>query len=202
MPPVSIVAPSLVSAPVTPGWWALYTRHQHEKAVAEMLRAKGLDVFLPLYESVHRWKDRNKTLVLPLFPCYLFVRERVNGRLLTLSTPGIHMLLTLGERVAVIPDEEIAAIQHALRDPARIEPHPFLRCGERVRVIRGSLLGLEGLLVRKKNLCRLILSVQMLAQAAAVEVNASDVEPVAVHCKPPASFRPHIPAREMLSLDA
>ena len=163
--------------PTALGWWVVYTRHQHEKNVAEMLAAKGVEVFLPTYETVHRWKDRKKTLILPLFPCYLFVRERNDGRLLTMTTPGIHMLLTKGAGLAVVPHEEIEAIQRALMDPARVEPYPFLKCGEQVRVVHGPLKGIDGILVRKRNCYRLILSVQMLAQSAAVEVDASDVVP-------------------------
>lgn len=174
------------------GWWAVYTRHQHEKIIAEMLAAKGLEVFLPLYVSVHRWKDRKKSLELPLFPCYLFIRESIGGRLLTVSTPGIHMLLTLGERIAVIPDEEIAAIRKAVTFPTRVEPHPFLNCGERVRVVRGPMEGHEGILIRKKNQCRLVLSVHMLSQAASVEVSALDVERAALPSKPPLPCRPQI----------
>jgi hypothetical protein len=88
------------------------------------------------------------------------------------------MILYYGETVAVIPEAEIVAIRKTVEGPFRIEPHPFLKCGERVRVIRGSLQGVEGVLVRKKNLLRLILSVDMLAQSVAVEIDASDVEPV------------------------
>ncbi len=161
------------------GWWAVYTRHQHEKVIAHMLEAKGLEVFLPLYETVHRWKDRRKSLTLPLFPGYLFIRERSEGRLLAITTPGIHMILMQGGRLAVISAAEIEGIQRALADPTRVEPYPFLKCGERVRVIRGPLLGVQGILVRKKNLCRLILSVELLSQSAAVEVQTSDVEPAA-----------------------
>lgn len=162
----------------TSGWWALYTRHQHEKAVAEMLSAKGFEVFLPLYESIRRWKDRSKMLSLPLFPCYVFVRGGLNRRLQVVSTPGIHMILSRGERIAIIPEAEIQAIQRAVEGPFRVEPHPFLKCGELVRVIRGSLEGVEGVLVRKKNLYRLVLSVDMMAQSVAVEIDATDVEPV------------------------
>ncbi|HEX3660828.1 MAG TPA: UpxY family transcription antiterminator [Acidobacteriaceae bacterium] len=161
-----------------PPWWALYTRHQHEKVVAEMLTAKGFDVFLPLYESIRRWKDRRKLISLPLFPCYVFVRGRLDARLQVVSTPGVHMLLTRGEQIAAIPEDEIAAIRRAVEGSFRVEPHPFLKVGERVRVTRGSLTGVEGILVRKKNLCRLVLSVDMLAQAVGVEVDASDVEPI------------------------
>ncbi len=158
-------------------WWAVYTRHQHEKVVAEMLSAKGFEVFLPLYESTRRWKDRRKVLHLPLFPCYLFVRGGIDRKLQVVTTPGIHMILYRGDRVAIIPDREIEAIQRAADGPCRVEPHPFLKCGTRVRVTRGSLEGVEGILIRKKNLYRLVLSVDMLAQSVAVEVHAGDVEP-------------------------
>jgi transcription antitermination factor NusG len=159
-------------------WWALYTRHQHEKVVAEMLELKGLEVFLPLYESLRRWKDRKKLLTLPLFPCYVFVRGSFNRRLQMLTTPGVHMILSHGENAAAIPDQEIEAIRRSVEGSYRVEPHPFLKCGERVRVTRGSLEGVEGILVRKKSLYRLVLSVNMLAQSVAVEIDASDVEPV------------------------
>jgi transcription antitermination factor NusG len=159
-------------------WWALYTRHQHEKTVADMLAAKGFEVFLPLYESMRRWKDRQKMLSLPLFPCYVFVRGGLNRRLQVVTTPGVHMVLSHGERVALIPETEIDAIRKTLEGPFRVEPHPFLKCGERVRVIRGTLEGVEGILVRKKNQSRLVLSVAMVAQSVAVEIDAADVVPV------------------------
>jgi len=159
-------------------WWALYTRHQHEKAVAEMLSAKGFEVFLPLYESMRRWKDRRKMLTLPLFPCYVFVRGGLTRRLQVVTTPGVHMILFRGERVAIIPDAEIDAIRKAVEGPFRIQSHPYLKCGEVVRVTKGSLEGVEGVLVRKKNLLRLVLSVNMMAQSVAVEIDATDVEPV------------------------
>ena len=159
-------------------WWVLYTRHQHEKTVADMLSAKGFEVFLPLYESLRRWKDRSKMLSLPLFPCYVFVRGGLDRRLQVVTTPGIHMILSHGDHVAMIPENEINAIRRTVEGPCRIEPHPFLKCGERVRVIRGCMEGVEGILVRKKNFLRLVLSVDMLAQSVAVEIDASDVEPI------------------------
>ncbi|HZP07541.1 MAG TPA: UpxY family transcription antiterminator [Terracidiphilus sp.] len=159
-------------------WWALYTRHQHEKTVAEMLATKGFEVFLPLYESMRRWKDRKKMLSLPLFPCYVFVRGNLERKLHVVTTPGVHMILYHGEQLAVIPEEEIQAIRAAVDGNFRVEPHPFLKCGDRVRVMRGSLAGVEGILTRKKNLFRLVLSVEMLAQSVAVEIDAADVEPV------------------------
>jgi transcription antitermination factor NusG len=136
---------------------------------------KDFEVFLPLYKSLRHWKDRSKALIMPLFPGYLFVRERPGVLLQILNTPGTIMVLTCGQHLAVVPNHEIQGIRRALGDPSRVEPYPFLTCGERVRVVRGSLEGVEGILVRKRNLSRLILTVEMLNRSAAVEIDAADV---------------------------
>lgn len=167
------------SAHADVSWWALYTRHQHEKTVARVLSSKGFEIFLPTYDSLRRWKDRSKLLSLPLFPGYVFVRGGLERKLDVLTTPGVHMILYRGETVAVIPDQEIGAIRRSLSANVRVEPHSFLKCGDRVRVTRGSLEGVEGILARRKGLCRLILSVEMLAQSVAVEIDEADVVPVA-----------------------
>lgn len=164
--------------PAIQPWWALYTKHQHERQVADTLEAKGFEVFLPLYESLRRWKDRRKLLSLPLFPGYVFVRGTGDRRLGIVSTPGVHMILTRGDAAAVIPDEEIEAIRRTLDAKFAVEPHPYLKSGDRVRVKRGALEGIEGVLVRKKNLFRLVLSVEMLAQSVCMEIDATDIEPV------------------------
>ncbi len=174
-------------------WWALYTRHQHEKSAWRTWRlATGFEVFLPVYESIRRWKDRSKVLSLPLFPCYVFVRGGLNRRLQVVTTPGVHMILYHGENVAAIPEDEIQAIRLTVEGQFRVEPFPFLKCGERVRVVRGTLEGVEGVLVRKKNTYRLVLSVEMLAQSVAVEINAADVEPVntRTQSQPSQTYRP------------
>ena len=104
------------------------------------------------------------------------MRGGLDRRLHVLTTPGVHMILTCGEHIAIIPESEIEGIQRAVTGSCRVEPYPFLKCGSRVRVVRGAMEGVEGILVRKKNLYRLVLSVDMLAQSVAVEVQASDVE--------------------------
>jgi transcription antitermination factor NusG len=160
-------------------WYAIYTRHQHEKVISQILTAKGLEVFLPLYNSTRRWKDRTVHLALPLFPCYLFLRGMEERRLDVVTTPGIVSVLSVNGEPAVIPESEIEAVRKAIEWGNRVEPHPFLRVGDRVRVISGPLQGLEGILVRKKNLCRLVLSVELLERSASVEVDVSSVERVA-----------------------
>jgi transcription antitermination factor NusG len=164
---------------VAESWHAIYTRHQHEKAIAQFLSAKGLQVFLPLYNTTRRWKDRTVHLSLPLFPCYLFLRGLKERRLEVVTTPGIVSILSINGEPATIPESEIEAVRRAIEWGNRVEPHPFLRCGDRVRVISGPLQGLEGILVRKKNLYRLVLSVEILERSAAVEVDVSAVERVA-----------------------
>jgi transcription antitermination factor NusG len=89
------------------------------------------------------------------------------------------MIISHGERVATVPEADIEAIRRTVEGHFKVEPHPFLRCGERVRVVRGSLEGVEGVLTRKKNLYRLVISVEMLAQSVAVEIDAADVVPAA-----------------------
>lgn len=157
------------------GWWAVYIKHQHEKSVAEMLITKGAEVFLPLYDTYRRRSQRTVKLTLPLFPGYVFVREQPEMRMPVLTTPGVHQILVTGPAFSVIPDYEIRNLQMAIAAKRGIQPHPACRIGERVRIVRGALKGLEGFLIRQKGVCRIILSVQMLAQAAAVEVHVSDV---------------------------
>jgi len=159
-------------------WYAIYTRHQHEKVISQMLSNKGFEVFLPLYRATRRWKDRAKQLLLPLFPCYLFLRGEVERRLDIITTPGIVSLVGSAGVPALIPEEEIAAVRQVVEYGAKVEPHPFLRCGDWVRVKSGPLEGIEGILVRKKNLFRLVLSVELLEKSAAVEVDVSAVERV------------------------
>lgn len=160
------------------GWWAVYTKHQHERKIAEIIAAKGAEVFLPLCSSDRRRWDRTVTLALPLFPSYVFVRERTEVRLPVLSTAGVYSIVSRGCSYGVIPDAEIQNLRLALASDRTLEPHPFLRVGERVRVVRGALQNLEGILVRHKGLCRVVVSVQMLAQAAAVEVDITEISSV------------------------
>jgi transcription antitermination factor NusG len=158
-------------------WCALYTRHQHEGSVARILTSKGVEVFLPTYRTVHRWKDRNKQLELPLFPGYVFFTYEMERRIHILSTPGVHAILTTGENVpAEIPQEEILAIRRAVESPLRVEPHPYLKGGDVVRIKTGPLEGLEGVVSRSKDAFRVVLSVKMLGKAAAVEIDAGSVE--------------------------
>jgi transcription antitermination factor NusG len=160
------------------GWYALHTRYQHEKVVTQILTNKRFEVFLPLYSAVHQWRDRARELSLPLFPCYVFVKGGLDRRLDILTTPGIINWVGIGAGPSLIPDEEIEVVRRVIERSLKVEPHPYLICGDRVRIKSGALAGIEGILVRKKNLYRLVLSVEILERSAAVEVDASCVERV------------------------
>ncbi len=163
---------------ILPTWFALYTRHQHEKTVAQFVSGKGIEVFLPLYEAAHRWKDRVKHLSLPLFPNYVFVFAGFDRRADILSTPGVYDFVRVGGLPAPIPEEEIGAVRRVVTQGLHVEPHPFLKSGDRVRVKSGPLEGVEGILVRKKSFYRLVLSVELLARSISVEVETADAERV------------------------
>jgi transcription antitermination factor NusG len=157
-------------------WFAIYAKHQHERTAADRLAKKGFEVLLPQYRSVHRWKDRNKTVLLPLFPSYLFVRTDLARKVDILRTPGVFWLVESGGCACSIPESDIEAIRKFIQTPDRIAPHPYLKSGERVRIRDGALEGIEGILTRFKNQYRVVLTVELLRKAVAVEVDLAAVE--------------------------
>jgi transcription antitermination factor NusG len=159
-------------------WHALYTRYQHEKLVQQILNEKGFETFLPLYQATHRWKDRMRQLWLPLFPSYVFIRGGLDRRLDLVTTTGFHSIVSEGQRPGIVSQVEIDALRQLVETRLRVEPHPFLKVGDRVQVKSGPLAGFGGILVRKKNQYRLVLSVDLLQQSVAAEVDAHQVERV------------------------
>ena len=172
--PSSLNKPAQANRPSS--WYAVYTRHQHEKTVARNLTTKGFETLLPLYQVRRRWQDRVKWLTLPLFPCYVFVRGNLERRLDIITTPGLHTFVLSAGQPASIPPAEIDAIRQSAESGVSVEPHPFLKSGEWVRVKSGPLEGIQGMLVRKKSQSLLVLSVAMLGKSAAVEIDAFEVE--------------------------
>jgi transcription antitermination factor NusG len=169
----------VAASPMNAMWYAVHTRHQHEKLVARTLVNKGFEVFLPLYSEIRQWRDRTKMVELPLFSCYVFLRGDLDNRLAILTTPGVHGMVASAGKLAGIPEEEIQAVRSVIENRVNVEPHPFLKCGDLVRVKYGALRGLEGFLVRKKGQARLIISVTLLERSVAAEVDSSAVERVA-----------------------
>ena len=137
-----------------------------------------MEHFLPQYESVRKWKDRRVRLQMPLFPGYVFVHLALQNRLSVLQVPGVACLVGFAGRPAAVPEEEFAKIRGFLKLGLRAEPHPYLKAGRRVRVCSGPLQGLEGIILRRKNSCRLVISLELIQRAMAVDVESTDVEAV------------------------
>jgi transcription antitermination factor NusG len=166
----------LTSGYVEPRWYAAYTSANHEKRVTMQLEQRSVEHFLPLYESLRRWKDRRMKLQLPLFPGYVFVRLALPDRLKVLQVPGVARLVGFNGQPAVLPDRDIQALRTSLTAQVRAEPHPYLTVGRRVRIDRGPLAGVEGILIRKKNALRVVLSLDLIMRSASVEVDVGDIE--------------------------
>jgi len=156
-------------------WHALHVRHQHEKAVAQTLSNKGLNIFLPLYRATHTWRNRPKQLQLPLFPCYVFVQGGMDRKIQIVNTPGIIGIVSCGGLPAVVPPEQVAAVRRIVENPSHVEPCEFLKCGDPVVVISGPLQGVDGILVRTKGVFRLMVSMEILGRSATVEIDIASV---------------------------
>jgi transcription antitermination factor NusG len=164
--------------PIEAHWYAAQTRPRHEKRVAEHMTARRVECFLPLYESLRRWKDRRVRLALPLFPGYVFVRIPLAERLRVLDVSSVVRLVQFKGRPAPLPDDTMERLRKNLQGPLKAQPHPFLKSGHRVRVVRGSLEGMEGFLVRRKGLSRMVVSLDLIQRSICVEVDADVVEPL------------------------
>ena len=159
-------------------WFAVYVTSRHEKKVQMQLAVQQIETFLPLYTTIHRWKNRcRKVLQLPLFPNYLFVHIPISERFAVLRTPGVVSMVCSGHLPVPLPAAAIEAIRTALA-VREVEPHPYLAVGNRVRIIDGPLVGMEGVLVRKKSKLRVVLLLDEIRQSAAVEVNADEIDNV------------------------
>ncbi len=161
-------------------WYALYTRARHEKAVAEELLRRGIEAFVPLREVRSQWKDRQKRVQLPLFPGYLFVHFDQTRRREVLQPAGAVSLVGLHGVLAPIPNAQIEALRTICRTNRPLSPVPYLTEGERIQIVNGPLAGLQGLVSEQEGRHCLIVSVDLLQQSVAVELNADSTIPLSV----------------------
>lgn len=159
-------------------WFAVTVKPQHEKKAATALAHKAVDCFLPLYHARRRWSDRVKDLELPLFPGYVFCQFRFDQRLPIMQTPGVTSIVTFGGKPAPIPERDILSIRTMISSGLKVEPWPFLKAGQRIRVEAGPLDGLEGILLEVKNSLRVVVSLDLLQRAVAVEIDRRAVCPI------------------------
>ena len=172
---------AIVEAGTEQYWYAVHVRSRHELKVLERLTQAGKEVFLPTVERQRKWKDRKRTVAFPLFPGYLFVHisKSSHDRMFVLKTKGVVRFLgTIPGEPEPVPEEQIIFLQRLVESKEELDPYPYLKEGQRVRVKSGPLTGVEGILAQKKDRHMLVLSVDILRQSTAVMIEAGDVEEV------------------------
>jgi transcription antitermination factor NusG len=163
-------------------WFAVFTAPRHEKRVEKHFRVREIESFLPLFRMQRQWKDGSKgTLQLPLFSSYIFARIGCGGRLPVLAIPGVVSIVGGGRDSMCVPDSYVHFLREGLQQ-GKIEPHPYLTSGARVRIRSGIMAGMEGILLRKKNDFRVVLTLEMIMKSVKVEVEIDDIEPVDRSC--------------------
>ena len=159
-------------------WYAIQTRSRHEKMVRDQLAAKSITHLLPLWRKRSIWKDRVKFVEVPLFSGYLFGYFALQDKVAVLETVGVARLVGINGKAMPIPEEQIAAVRTMMEHRLPCSPHPYLVEGMRVRIKCGLLAGAEGILIEKRQRHRLVISMDIIHQAVAVDVDSAEVEPL------------------------
>ncbi len=161
-------------------WYAIQTRPRHEQKIATDLQAKGIASFVPTVREVHRWSDRRKVIIAPLFMCYAFVRtdcwRQIN--LPVLRTSGVIRWVGINGEPSAIPSAEVESIEQLIKNGIPTSPHDYLKIGQRVRICGGALDGVEGILTGRHGDRRLVISVTLIQQSVSLSLQGYDVEPV------------------------
>jgi transcription termination/antitermination protein NusG len=159
-------------------WYALYVRSRHEKVVECGLKGKGYSAFSPFYRTRRKRVDRIAEVDVPLFPGYVFCLFDSNKRLPILMTPGIVGVVGPGNRPEPVDDTEIASIRTLALSGRPVQPWPFLRSGQRIRLQAGPLMGTEGIFLRVKDEDHLVVSITLLQRAVSVVIEKNAVSPL------------------------
>jgi transcription antitermination factor NusG len=166
----------LVDPFTQPLWYAIQTHSWCEKRVRDQLTAKAIRPFLPLWQKRSRWTDRVKLIELPLFRGYLFGYFTLQQKCEVLTTVGVTRLVSCNGEPVPIPEEQIEAVRTLVTHQLCYDPHPYLVEGMRIRVTHGPLAGVEGILDTKKSAARLIVRIELIQRAVAVDIDSSAVE--------------------------
>jgi transcriptional antiterminator NusG len=180
LPGIDLLPEAVIPAARTQGWHVLWTRSNCEYLVHDQLAANGFELFLPTVDSWCRRGAVRRLERTPLFSGYVFLRHAMDkaSYIQVCKARGLARVLGEGwDRLSVVPESEIEAIKRALDTGRPVLPHPYLRQGQRVRITRGPLADVEGILVRtnaKKGL--LVVSVDLLQRSVAVHLDCTDLE--------------------------
>jgi transcription antitermination factor NusG len=154
-------------------WFAVEIRHNRERAVADLLQARDLETFLPTYTEPRQWSDRVKLTELPLFPGYLFCRLSGERRMPILTTPGVRRIVSFGTKPVPVPEGEIEAVRLFINSKLNVQPWPFLEVGQRVKIQKGPLAGVEGIIQEFRGQYRVVVSISLLQRSVAAEMDGT-----------------------------
>ena len=157
-------------------WYAVQVRPRFERPVVRLLEEKGYQLLLPMYRSRRRWADRVKEQEQPLFANYVFCRITAAASASIVTTYGVVRIVGAGSQPLPVDDAEVDALQAIVNSPLRVEPCDYFRVGQAAQITAGPLCGLKGVLVRRSSNLRFVLTLEMINQNAAVEVDANDLE--------------------------
>ncbi len=157
-------------------WWVAHTKSRNEKALAHDLIALNIRYFLPMTWKVSRKSRRTVRSLLPLFAGYLFFCGSEVDRLELLRTNRAANIIPVADQQRLV--RELVQIEQALKVGAPLSPHDYMKRGQKCRVIAGPLMGLQGIVAETRGTIRLVLQVEMLGQAASVEIDSDMIEKV------------------------
>jgi transcription antitermination factor NusG len=159
-------------------WYAVRTRSRQEKVAASILEAFGVPYFLPMKSEIRQWSDRKQRVTVPLFSGYLFVRinPHKDSRLQVMRVPGVAGFVGNQNGPLPVPDQQIEDIRLVLERRVECTVLPLLDEGDRVRVVRGALAGVEGRIVRSNLSSRLVISIELIHKSVVISVAREDVD--------------------------
>ena len=161
----------------TARWFAVYTLARHEEKVTEQITKLGFVPFCPKQRILSKRKDRKKFIEVPVFPGYVFVKVAPSDLNKLLNLPGIVKILGEKGKPTSIPEQEIESVRILINSEVTIEPHPYLREGDKVRIVTGPLKGVTGWLLRvEPRLSLLVVSISILNRSIAIELSDEVVE--------------------------
>ena len=156
-------------------WFALAVKPRFDKPVARTLESRGYETLLPLYRKRRTAGARSTDFELPLFPGYVCCRFELSKRMKILTTPGVIRIFGAGNVPTPLPDVEMASLRTAIGAGLALQPFPYVQSGQRVRIERGALAGVEGIVMSLNRTLRLVLSISLLEQSALLEVASDEV---------------------------
>jgi transcription antitermination factor NusG len=167
-------------------WYAIFTHPRHEKRVAEQLRIREVEAYLPTYTCKHVWKNRQTVqLELPLFPGYIFARLGPTERKRALAAPGVVTIVEGLRESGNVPEQYIQFLRKGL-ELGIIRPHAEPLVGDRVRILTEPFAGIEGVLTSERSELRVVVAIECIGQSVSIETSRLEI---ALVTRPRASAR-------------